>query len=396
MRWRRRLFALVGAAAVIGLLAWGFRPSPVLVDAEAVTRGPLAVTVEEEGRTRVIDRYEISAPLAGQTRRIALEVGDAVRENDVLVTLDALVAPALDARAVAQARARVAAAEAAFATAREDAEATEATARFARAEADRVRRLGEQELVARSAVEQAEAEARRAEAVHRSATFRTRTAAAELEAARAALAYSGARDPRATGVLELRAPVPGRVLRRHFESSRVVQPGEPILVIGDPESLEVEVDVLSADAVRVAPGQRVELDHWGGAAPLGGRVRRVEPVGFTKISALGVEEQRVWVIVELTDPVERWARLGDGYRVNARFVLWEAADVLRVPTTSLFRRGEGWAVFVVAEGRARLRPVEVAERGTRHTRVVSGLAEGEPVIVHPGRDVEDGVRVRVR
>lgn len=396
MRWRRRLFALVGAAAVIGLLAWGFRPSPVLVDAEAVTRGPLAVTVEEEGRTRVIDRYEISAPLAGQTRRIALEVGDAVRENDVLVTLDALVAPALDARAVAQARARVAAAEAAFATAREDAEATEATARFARAEADRVRRLGEQELVARSAVEQAEAEARRAEAVHRSATFRTRTAAAELEAARAALAYSGARDPRATGVLELRAPVPGRVLRRHFESSRVVQPGEPILVIGDPESLEVEVDVLSADAVRVAPGQRVELDHWGGAAPLGGRVRRVEPVGFTKISALGVEEQRVWVIVELTDPVERWARLGDGYRVNARFVLWEAADVLRVPTTSLFRRGEGWAVFVVAEGRARLRPVEVAERGTRHTRVVSGLAEGEPVIVHPGRDVEDGGRVRVR
>lgn len=387
---------LLAAAALAGLLVWAFRPTPLLVDAEPVTRGPLAITVEDEGRTRVIDRYEISAPIAGQTRRITLDVGAPVRENDVLVTLDALAAPALDVRDVAQARARVAAAEAALATAQQEVAAAEATARFARAEYERLRALGAQQLVARSAVEQAEAEARRLEAVQRSAAFRMRTATFELEAARAALAYSGRRDPKATGVFELRAPVGGRVLRRHFVSSRVVQPGEPILVVGDPASLEVEVDVLSADAVRIGPGARVELERWGGSTPLAGRVRRVEPVGFTKISALGVEEQRVWVIVELTDPPERWAQLGDGFRVNARFILWEANDVLRVPTSSLFRRGEGWAVFVVQYGRARLRPVAIAERGSRHTRVESGLVEGDVVIVHPGRDAADGARVRLR
>jgi HlyD family secretion protein len=395
-RWRRRLGLGLAAAVVAGLLVWGFRPTPALVDVEPVTRGALAVTVEDEGRTRVIDRYEISAPIASQTRRITLDVGDPVREGDVLVTLDAVAAPALDVRAVALARARVGAAEAALATAREDRRAAEATARFARAEAQRVRELGAQELVARSAVEQAEAEARRAEALERSATFRMRTAASELEATRTALAHGGGRDPAATGVFQLRAPVSGRVLRRHFESSRVVQPGEPILVIGDPASLQVEVDVLSSDAVRISAGQRVELERWGGSEPLGGRVRRVEPVGFTKISALGVEEQRVWVIVELTDPPERWARLGDGYRVNARFVLWEAVEVLRVPTSSLFRHGEVWAVFVAHRGRARLRPVEIAERGSRHTRIISGVVEGERVIVHPGRDLADGARIRVR
>jgi HlyD family secretion protein len=396
MRWRRRLLLLLAAAAVVVLLVWGFRPPPVLVDTEPVIRGPLAVTVEDEGQTRVRDRYEISAPIAGQTRRITLEVGDAVARGDVLVTLDAMAAPVLDARTAALARARLAAAEAALATAREDARAAEASARFAEAEHQRVRVLGEQDLVARSVVEQAEAEARRTAALHRSATFRMRTAAFEVEAARAALAHGGGTEAPADGPLELRAPVAGRVLVRHFESSRVVQPGQPVLVVGDPASLEVAVDVLSSDAVRIAPGMRVELERWGSPVPLGGRVRRVEPVGFTKVSALGVEEQRVWVIVDFTDPPERWARLGDGYRVNARFVLWEADDVLRAPTSSLFRHGEGWAVFVVADGRARLRPVEVGERGGRDTRVEAGLVAGDPVIVHPGRDLEDGRRVRVR
>lgn len=370
----------------------GVRSRALWRPAEAASRGPLAVTVEDEGRTRVIDRYEISAPVVAETRRITLDVGDIVERGTVVVTLDAIAAPALDARAVARARARVAAAQAAVTTAEEEVRAADASARFARAEAERWRQLGEQGLVARRDVEQVEAEARRTAALHQSAIFRRRTAQFELEAARTALAHGGRRDPEATDTIELRSPVSGQVLRRHFESGRVVQPGEPILVIGDPARLEVEVDVLSSDAVRIAPGMPVRIERWGIPDPLAARVRRVEPIAFTKVSALGVEEQRVWVIVES----ERWGRLGDGYRVNARFILWEADDVLRVPTTSLFRHAEGWAVFVVRQGRARLRPVEVAERGDGHTRVLSGLVAGEPVIVHPSRDLRDGSRVRVR
>lgn len=396
MPWRRRLLFVLAAAVVVGLIVWGFRPAPALVDVEPVTRGPLEVTVEDEGRTRVIDRYEISSPVAAETRRITLEVGDTVRRGDVVVTLDAVAAPTLDARAVAQARARVAAAEAAVVTAEQEVRAADASARFARAEAERWRQLGEQGLVARREVELAEADARRTAALHQSAIFRRRTAQAELEAARTALAFGGRQDPEASGVLELRSPVAGQVLRRHFESGRVVQPGEPILLIGDPISLEVEVDVLSSDAVRIGAGMPVRIERWGSPEPLNGRVERVEPVAFTKVSALGVEEQRVWVIVRFTDPPARWARLGDGYRVNARFILWRADDVLRVPTSSLFRHGEGWVVFVANDGRARLRPVKVAERGGGYTRVVSGLAAGERVIVHPSRDVTDGTRLSER
>lgn len=394
--WRRRLVPYGIAAAVVLLLAFGFRPSPVLVDVETVTRGPLAVTVEEEGRTRVIDRYQVSAPIAAQARRITIDVGDPVQAGDVIAVLDALSAPALDARSMAEARARVAAAEAALAVARQEAEAAAASARFARQERERLRQLGAKGLAARSEVEQLEAEARRTAALQRSAEFRVQTATFELEAARTALLYAGGQEPELSGVVELRAPVSGQVLRRYFESARVVQPGEPILEIGDPAALEVEVDVLSSDAVRIAPGMRVLFERWGAPEPLEGRVRRVEPVGFTKTSALGVEEQRVLVIADITSPHEQWARLGDAYRVNARFVLWESHDVLRVPTSALFRHNGGWAVFVVERGRAALRPLDPGHRSPRLTEVTNGLAPGETVVVHPGRDITPGTRVRPR
>jgi HlyD family secretion protein len=392
----RRLAPYLFGAAVIWLLVLGFRPEPLLVDAEAVSRGHLAVTVEGEGRTRVVDRHEISAPVAAHARRIQLEVGDAVALGDVLVVLDALAAPALDARAVHAARARVAAAEAVLAAAREDVKAAEAVASFARAEAERLARLAEKGMATRSMMEQTQAEARRTEAAEVSARFRVRTAEHDLAAARTALAYAGGRDPGASGVIELRAPVSGRVLRRSFESSRVVQPGEAILEIGDPARLEVEVDLLSSDAVRVAAGMRVLFERWGDPEPLEGRVKRVEPTAFTKISALGVEEQRVWVIAEITSPPERWSRLGHGYRVNARFVLWESADVLRVPTSSLFRDGADWAVFVARDGTAALRRVEIGRRSSLHTEVLKGLEAGDTVIVHPDREVAHGRRVRLR
>ncbi len=394
MNWRRRVVWGLVIVVVVGLLVWGFRPRPVLVDTEPVSRGPLAVTVEEEGQTRVRDRFVISAPVPGQTRRILLEAGDRVEAGDLLVIVDAQPSAVLDLRRIAEAEARVAAAEAALEGARQEVEAARAVARFSASEERRLRQLAAEKLVADREVEAAAAEAQRAKAQQRSAEFRVRTAGYELEAARTALAFAGGQDPQASGSIELLAPVSGQILRRHFESARVVQPGEPILEIGDPAALEVEIDVLSSDAVRIEPGMRVLFERWGRPEPLEGRVRRIEPSGFTKISALGVEEQRVLVIADFTSPREEWARLGDAFRVNARFILWEADDVLRVPTSALFRHGSGWAVFIPISERARLQPVEIGPSGGGFTMIASGLEVGEEVIVHPGRDIEDGVRVQ--
>jgi HlyD family secretion protein len=219
----------------------------------------------------------------------------------------------------------------------------------------------------------------------------------ELEAAESALAYSAATpagEP-AERVL-VRSPIDGRVLKVQRECEGPVRTGEVLLALGDPSRLEVEVDVLSADAVRIRPGTRVLFDRWGGDEPLEGMVRRVEPVGFTKVSALGVEEQRVLVIADFTSPAERWERLGDGYRVEARFVLWHADDVLQVPASSLFRHGDGWAVFAVEEGRAVRRPLRVGQRTGLAAQVLEGLAEGDVVVVHPSDEVADGVRVAPR
>jgi HlyD family secretion protein len=392
----KKILLVVAGLVIAGLIVLGFRPSPILVDVEPVTRGHLAIAVEDEGRTRVIDRYEVSAPLTAQARRITLEVGDPVNLGDVLVTLDAPPSPALDARAVQEARARLAAAEAALETARAEVRALAAEALFVREEYQRIRDLAERQLVSRSLLDRAAADLDRADALTRSARFRVQTAIAQRDAAAAALAHAGGQDPEGSGVLELTSPVAGRVLRRHFESTRVVQPGEPMLEIGDPSRLEVVVDVLSADAVRIEPGMRVIFERWGDPTALEGRVRRVEPTGFTKVSALGVEEQRVWVIADITSDAELWTRLGDGYRVNARFVLWEDDDVLKVPTSALFRHEGTWAVFVVSEARASLRRVEVGRRGALYTQVIDGLVEGERVVVHPDRDVVDGVRLRLR
>lgn len=390
----RRAAPYLIAIGLIALVAWGFRPVPRLVDTEPVSRGHLEVTVEAEGRTRVIDRYEISAPIAAQVRRLDLEAGDPVAADQVLVTLDALPAPALDLRAVHQARARLLAATAALAAAEETAKAATAAATYARSELARLRPLARQDMVAATQLEQAEAETQRTEAELAAARFRVRVAAHERDGAAAELAYAGGQDPGASGTLMLRAPVAGRVLKRHIESTQVVQPGDPILEIGDPTRLEVEVDVLSADAVRLASGMRVWLERTGYPAPIEGRVQRIEPLAFTKVSALGVEEQRVWVIVAFVAPAGDWERLGDGYRVNARFVLWEHDDVLRLPTSGLFRDGAGWAVFAVEDRRARLRPVEIGQRGAIHTELRAGLPPGTPVILHPDREIRDGVRVQ--
>ena len=387
------LFAIVTAAG----LFWGFRSQPVAVEIGLVTRAPLAVTVEEEGRTRVRDRFELSAPVPGFVRRLTLDVGDSVIRGQVLAELEPLRSTVLDPRARAEAEARVASAEYALQAAEQHAAAAAAEASRAQNEFERRRKLCESGCISKEELDTAELLARRTAAERRSAEFAIEVARFELEAARTTLSYSAA-QPVATPLerVEIRAPVAGRVLRLARRSEGVVAAGETLVEIGDPAALEVEVDVLSSDAVRIAPGTLVRLARWGGDADLVGRVRVVEPAGFTKVSALGVEEQRVWVIVDISSPPEQWQRLGDGYRVEAAFVLWQGQDVLQVPAGALFRHGEGWAVFVVEDDRAVRREVSIGHRSAEAAQVINGLTSGERVILHPSNRVDDGTRVRER
>tara|TARA_R110002020_G_scaffold134702_11_gene300866 strand:- start:3683 stop:4882 length:1200 start_codon:yes stop_codon:yes gene_type:complete len=389
-----RLSLLAFAVLALGWLA--LRPAAIPVDTVVVDKGPVADVIEAEGRTRLVDRYLITAPIAGQARRQQLEVGDPVEVDQVLVVLDPLPAPALDARARAEARSRAEAANSRLRGAGEDLGAARAAAEQAASELARLEALAAQSLVALDVVDKARTASRRADREAASARFREATARHELEGARAALAL-GSGTASDAPAMELAAPVAGVVLRRFYESSRPVQAGEPLLEIGDPAGMEVEVDVLSADAVRLRDGMAVELHRWGDTEPLLGRVRRVEPAGFTKVSALGVEEQRVWVIVEITSNRERWQRLGDAYRVNAHFALESRSNVLRVPGSALFRGEDGgWAVFRVRGGKVSQAPVERGLQGGAWVEVLSGLAEGDIVVVHPDRALADGSRVRMR
>ena len=392
-RLKRRLPGVLFALGLMALLAWALRPMPRLVDTEAVSRGSLVLSLEAEGRTRLVDRYWISAPLAGTLRRLGLEVGDAVSAGSVVAVLDALAPAALDKRGRRQAEARIAARELELAARREAVKASQAAADYASAELARLQRLFGRANSSETELDKARSEAERTKADLASARFRVGTAEQELRSALAELRFVGELDGDEAGVLELRAPVSGRVLKRERESARVVQAGDPILEIGDPTQLEVEADLLSADAVRLAPGMRAWLERWGEAEPLAAEVERIEPVAFTKISALGVEEQRVWVILGLRSPRARWERLGDGYRVSVRFLLWEGSDVLRVPTSALFRQGADWALFVAEGGRARLRRVRIGQRGGLESQVLAGVEEGEQVILHPDREIAEGVRI---
>jgi len=383
------------ALAVIAALVWGFMPRPVPVDVAAAGHGPLRVTVEEEGRTRVIDRYMVSAPVAGYVQRIQLRVGAAVIQCQTLAELEPLRSAVLDPRSRAEAEARVAAAEAAVRAAEQTARAAVADAQIAQKDYERRKALFQDGRISREEHDRAEAAARRAEATRRSGAFAVEVARHELEAARTALEYSAAQSAGA-GVPErvvVQSPVAGRVLRVLRESEGVVASGQPLIEVGDPAALEVEIEVLSADAVRIRPGMSVEFSRWGGDGILEGRVRVIEPTGFTKVSALGVEEQRVLVIADITSPPELWSRLGDGYRVEAGFILWEGDDVLQIPASALFRHHDGWAVFTLDAGRAHLTPVTVGRSNGFAAQILDGVTADTPVIVHPSDAIADGVRV---
>jgi HlyD family secretion protein len=370
---RKRLILGGLGLLVLVALVYSFLPAPVPVQTATVRSGPMEVIVEEEGRTEVADRYAITSPVTAFVRRIELEAGDPVARGDPVVLLEPPRTPVRDPASRREAAARVRAAE--------------ATAARAVAERERVERLAAAEAATRQALEEAVTADERA--------------VADLEAARAALRRTeGYEFLSVEEVLE--SPVTGRVLSVRHRSAGQVNPGDTLVVIGDTDQLEVHTDVLSQDAVRIRPGTRVMLDQWGADTALEGVVRRVEPQGFTAVSSLGVEEQRVTVIATIQSAGQgdgdvpigpAAARLGAGYRVLSRFVIWEGTSVLQVPSSALFRVGDDWAVFVVEDDRARQRTVRIGHEAGLRTEVTEGLADGDVVIVHPANEIEDGVRV---
>lgn len=394
-RW---VYRALGVLIALALLFVIFRPKPVPVDFATVERGPLQVTIDEEGETRVRDRYIVSAPLAGRVLRIELEPGDVVEaESAVLATFQSSDPILLDDRSRAEAEARIKAARSGLGQAKAERDRVRAELRQATAELERYQRLAAEEIVAKEVLENVELRQVTAEEAVRAADFSVESAEHELSRARASLLETQSLAGAGRGrPIQLRSPVDGVVLRRLRESEAVVPAGEPLLEVGDPQNLEIVSDLLSTDAVKVKAGQKVLIEQWGGDTPLHGTVRRVEPSGFTKISALGVEEQRVNVLIDFTDPLEAWKALGDGYRVEVRIVVWESEDAVKVPTSSLFRHEDGWAVFAVEQDAAKVRPVVLGPRNGLEAEVQEGVAEGERVIVHPGDGVEDGVPVAAR
>ena len=384
-RRSRRWLPWLGGALLVALLLYGFRPQPVPVEIARVAEGTLRATVNEEGKTRIKQRYVVSAPVAGHLRRIPFKAGaEVVAGQTVLAVIDPVSPALLDARNRALAEAR-------RDTAIANLEKARAAHRFATSELQRVRRLYEAETVSLQELEPVEWRETAAAKDEAAAVSALRQVEAEL-AEFALPAEATASPPQAP--IEVIAPSSGRILHVFEESTRVVAPGTPLVQIGDPSALEAVIEVLSRDGAMIAPGAQVELEHWGGSVPLLARVRLVEPAAFTKISALGVEEQRVNVIADFVTPAEQRTSLGDNFRVEARIVVWEADRVLKVPAGALFRRGRDWAAFVVAKGRAVLRHVQVGRSSGTEMQVLHGLAAGEEVILYPGDRVREGQRVK--
>lgn len=395
MRLLRRVLLALAALAVLVVIGLALRPRPVPVDVTKVTKGPLTVELEESGMTRVKDRYVVSVPVTGRIERISLEPGDVVTEGQALAEISPLESPLLDPRARSEAEARLGAALSAVG--RTEAEIGRATAAHDQAIQDeqRAKRLYAERAIPVQQVEQAEFMRRMRAEELASAQFAAKVAKEEARLARVTLGRDGTKGRRHDHVSVL-APVSGKVLRVHQKSAGVVQAGTALLEVGDPSALEAVVDLLTTDAVHVREGTPVTILGWGGEHTLQGRVHRIEPSAFTRQSALGVDEQRVNVIIAFTDPHERWSVLGDGFRVEARVALWHGESVLQVPHGAVFRHGDGWAAFRIEGDTARRVPVEVGHRGEKFVEITRGLSPGDEVAVYPGDRVKDGIRIERR
>jgi HlyD family secretion protein len=400
-RWiASRLPAVAVLCGIVAAVFWALLPERVPVEVRPVSRGPLAVRVSDDGVTRIKERYIVSAPLAGRMSRVELHAGDPVVAGETTITVIEPTDPALlDPRAEAEALARVAAARAA----RRAAEPLHAQARVAveytAADLQRARDLAPSRAMSHEQLDAAERAWKTAVEAEKAAAERVQITQYELLLAEAALLRTRPTDGSGRPEdwrMEIRSPVGGRVLRLLKESAAVVEPGTQIVVVGEPTDLEIVIDLVSEDAVKVQPGNRCEITAWGGGRPLTGTVRVVEPRGFTKVSPLGVEEQRVNVIVDFAGPAEERAALGDDFRVEAAITIDEAADAVLVPLAAVFRRDGREGVFVAAGGRARLVPVETGRRGDREAEVRAGLSGDEQVIVYPGDAIADGTRIAPR
>jgi HlyD family secretion protein len=397
MRIRRWIMIFTIGAFVLLAIVYGFVPRPVPVDIVRVIRGPLRVTIDEEGETRVKERFIISAPVAGFMRRIELKVGDLVKRGQHVAELEPLRSDVLDPRSRAEAEANVLAAESSLRAAEEQARAGAADAEYTRKKLERVEKLFLAGVISKDQFDQVDAEAKHMRATLLSREATVKVARSELERARIKLHYSAAEAaPNPDRIVMIRSPVNGQVLKVHRESEGVLNSGEAIIDIGDPRKIEVKIEVLSSDAISIKPGTPVLFERWGGDPALLGKVSIVEPTAFTKVSSLGVEEQRVLVIADIISPLESRKKLGDGYRVEARFIIWEGKEVLQVPSSALFRKGGNWAVFVVKNNRAKQREVKIGHRTGLTAEVVSGLIEGEDVIAYPDDSIKEAIRVRPR
>jgi HlyD family secretion protein len=387
---RSHIISILLVFALAALVVVALWPSPIKVEASRATRGPLRVTIDEEGEARAHDRFVIAAPVAGRLARVELHDGDKVARGEVV----AVITPSpLDPRQREEVIARVQSAEALKREADARVECALANHEQARLERERAEKLAKDGLVSMQSLEQAKnAEITTATEIE-AARFKAQAAASEVKLARAGLMSIDAEQKAAAETVRLRSPVGGRVLQVIEKSERVVAVGAPIITLGDPDKIEIVVDVLSTDAVKVRPGALVLLEDWGGEVPLRARVRTVECSAFTKVSALGIEEQRVNIVADFLDLP---AALGDGYRVEARIIIWESSDALKVPSSALFRQGDKWSVFLIEEGKARRREVEVGHRSQFEAEILSGIEEGAEIILHPSNQIEDGASVETR
>ena len=388
----RTLIVVLFCLALAGLLLAGFWPNPVPVQTAAVTRGPMTVTVTEEGKTRIRSRYVVFPPTAGFLQRVELRAGARITAGEtVLAVLTPEPSTFLTPRMRAEALARLEAAEAAVRARRAERERVRASLELAQKDLARIDSLLADGAVARRDWDRADNEVRVLERELQAASFALQVAEHEAGVARAALSRDGAPDQ--GEAVPILAPVDGYVLAVMEENARSVSPATPIMEVGDPGDLEIEIELLSVDAVAVAPGAEAVIEHWGGEGSLRARVTVVEPGGFTKVSAIGVEEQRVKVRAELTDPLPEGIMLGDRYGVQARIVTWRGEDVPQIPTSAIFRHSGEWKAFALENGRAVLRTVTIGRENGLEAEVLEGLKDGEKVILHPPDTLEDGVKV---
>jgi HlyD family secretion protein len=390
--WSRIVSAVV-VLLLVGAAAWALWPRPIEVETEVIARRALAETVEEDGTSRIREVYHISAPLSGQLIRVPLHAGDPVASGQTIASIQPAGPGLLDARSRRIAQAAVEAAQAAVALAEANLEQAREQSSFAQAELERTSSLAERGLVSLQVAQKAGLDAvtasKNIDVAEATLTMRQQ----ELESARAAL-IEGESDGQGACCAEVHSPIDGRVLSVQTESAQVVQAGTPLMDLGNPADLEVEVDVLSSDAVRISEGADASIEDWGGS-PLKARVRRIDPIAITKVSALGIEEQRTSVVLDLLDPPEQRTRLGHGFRVTARIVVWHGKDLVAVPMAALFRRGRDWAVYVVKDGAAHERNIGIGHRNTEYAEVTTGLAPGEIVVLHPSDSLSDGNAVTI-